>query len=109
MTDPQMWVHYVPSILNQGRTSHIDGKPIGDEEVESAELLAREVAKDPWEPRLKSITLDKNIKGDITPWVLRKHGVKESYLDPKTGKYSLNYGTVHVKSMWWPGAHIFYH
>ena len=27
----------------------MDGKPIGDEEVEPADLLAREVKKDPWE------------------------------------------------------------
>lgn len=87
----------------------MDGKPIGDEEVEPADLLAREVKKDPWEPRLKSICLDNKIKGDMSPWILRKFGVKESYLDPKTSKYSNNYGTVLVKSMWWPGSYIFYH
>lgn len=55
-----MWVHYVPSILLQGTTTHKEGKPLeGEEEVEPAELLAREVAKDPWEARLKPIVKDK--------------------------------------------------
>lgn len=104
-----MWVHYAPQILNQGRTTHVEGKPIGEEEVEPADLLAREVAKDPWEPRLKSISKDTNIKGGMNPWILRKFGVKESYLEPRTGKFSNNYGTVLVKSMWWPGSYVFYH
>lgn len=80
------------------------------------ELLAREVAKDPWEPRLKPIVNDNKVKGDMPPWILRKYGVKESYADPKTissdpktTKYSNNYGTVLVKSMWWPGSFVFYH
>lgn len=45
----------------------------------------------------------------MSPWILRKFGVKESYLEPKTGKFSNNYGTVLVKSMWWPGSYVFYH
>ena len=77
--------------------------------MEPADLLAREVAKDPWEPRLKSISKDTNIKGGMNPWILRKFGVKESYLEPKTAKCSNNYGTILVKSMWWPGSYIFYH
>jgi len=87
----------------------MEGKPAGDEEVEPADLLAKEVKKDPWEPRLKCVCLDNKIKGDMTPWILSKFGVKESYLDPKTSKYSSNYGTVLVKSMWWPGSYVFYH
>jgi hypothetical protein len=55
MANLDMWVHYAPQILNQGRTTHLEGKPNGEEEVEPADLLAREVKKDPWEPRLKSV------------------------------------------------------
>lgn len=35
----------------------MEGKPEeGEEEIEPEELLAREVKKDPWEPRLKPIS-----------------------------------------------------
>jgi hypothetical protein len=51
-----MWQHKDPSILNQGRTKHTESKPgPGEEELEPEELQKREVAKDPWEKRLKSI------------------------------------------------------
>jgi hypothetical protein len=42
-------------------------------------------------------------------WVLRCHGVQNnSFIDEKTGKMTNNYGTVVVKSMWWPGAYTLY-
>lgn len=54
MCSIDMWVHQVPSILKQGRLTHMEGKPIeGEEDVEAEELMKREIAKDQWEPRLK--------------------------------------------------------
>lgn len=103
------WVHYVPSILTQGRTTHLDGKPVGDEEIEPQDLLAREVAKDPWEPRLKPIGADKAHLGGIPAWIIRTHGAQDAFVDERSGNVNVNYGTVHVKSTWWPGAHVFYH
>lgn len=42
-------------------------------------------------------------------WVLRAHGVENnSLIDAKTGKATNNYGTVVVKSLWWPGSYTFY-
>ena len=103
------WQHFTPSILLQGRLTHKEGKPLeGEEEVEPEELLRREVKKDPWEPRLKPISRDKKIKGGMPAWVLRTYNSSEMYIDAKTGKSSQNYGTVVVKSMWWPGAFSFY-
>ena len=56
-----MWLHKDPSILQQGRTKHTDAKPgPGEEDLEPEELLRREVAKDPWEKRLKSIKDDQS-------------------------------------------------
>jgi len=78
------WVHLVPSILNQGRTTHIEGKPLeGEEEVEPADLLAREVKKDPWEPRLKPISDDACHKGGTPAWILRTYGIKDAFLNPQ--------------------------
>jgi len=71
-------------------------------------LLAREVAKDPWEPRLKPIVKDNATKGGMPPWVLRAFNAETEMINPKTGKATLNYGTVVVKSMWWPGSFTLY-
>ena len=67
-----MWLHFLPSILKQGRVTHKEGKPKeGEEEVDPEELLNREIAKDPWDRRLKPITEDSKIKGGLPPWILR--------------------------------------
>ena len=87
MADMKMWVHLTPQILNQGRTTHKEGKALeGEEEVEPEELLRREVEKDPWEPRLKPITNDNKTQGNMPAWVLRSHAVENnSSIDDKTG------------------------
>lgn len=104
-----MWLHHTPSILKQGRLTHVDGQAIeGEEDVEPEELLRREVAKDPWEPRLKPITNDNKTRGGAPAWIVRSYGVKDSFVNPKTGQSSDNYGVVVVKSLWWPGSFTFY-
>lgn len=103
------WLHFTPSILKQGRLTHMEGKPLeGEEEVEPEELMAREVKKDPWEPRLKPITQDSKTRGGAPAWVVRSYNVKDTYLHPTTNKSSENYGIVVVKSLWWPGSHTFF-
>jgi len=105
----EMWQHKEPSILMQGRTKHTDPKPgPGEEELEPEELMRREVAKDPWEKRLKPISQDAKTSGGMPAWIVRSHETKDNLIDEKTGKYSLNYGTVVVKSLWWPGSYTFY-
>ena len=36
-------------------------------------------AKDPFEPRLKPITLDKSCKGNYPAWIIRAYGDKMNY------------------------------
>lgn len=89
----------------------MDAKPVeveGEEPVEPEELKKREIAKDPWEPRLKPIVNDKKTQGDLPPWVLRSYNCGHKYMDEKTQKAKNNYGAVVVKSMWWPGSFSFY-
>lgn len=80
------WVHFVPSILKQGRLTHMEAKPAeGDgDEVDPEELKKREIAKDPWEPRLKPITLDCATKGELPAWTLRSYNSCHLFLDEKT-------------------------
>lgn len=103
------WVHHTPSILKQGRLTHKEGQPLeGEEEVEPEELLAREIKKDPWEPRLKPISKDKQTKGGTPAWVVRSYNVRDTFMNPTTKKATENYGIVVVKSLWWPGATAFF-
>lgn len=54
------WVHFSPSILKVARTAHIEPEvPEGaPEEVTAETLLAELEARDPYDKRLKPITLD---------------------------------------------------
>lgn len=109
MANLEMWVHHTPSILNQGRVKHTEPKAeAGEEEVEPEVLMAKEVEKDPWEPRLKPLTDDANTRGGMPAWILRAYGHEQNAIDPKTKKATLNHGTIVVKSKWWPGQYSFY-
>jgi len=77
-------------------------------EEEGEDLMKKEVAKDPWEPRLKPISQDQKTIGGMPAWILRSYNVNDSYIEEKTGKATKNFGTVVVKSMWWPGAFSLY-
>lgn len=71
--------------------------------------MAAEVEKDPWEARLKPVVNDCMTRGNLPPWIVRAYDSECCYADPKTkGATSLNYGTVVVKSLWWPGSFTFY-
>ena len=54
MVKESAWVHHPLSVLKQGRLTHRPGEEIEGKEPE--EILAMEVAKDPWEERLKPIS-----------------------------------------------------
>ena len=69
--------------------------------------LAEEIKKDPWEPRLKPLTDDAPTRGKLPAWLVRAYDAQDNYEDPKT-KGPTNYGTVVVRSLWWPGAFTFY-
>lgn len=108
MTNLEMWQHFSPSILNQGRVKHMEPKPADGEDVEPEELMKREVAKDPFEPRLKPIADDKQAFGGLPAWMVRTYNIDDKYFDPKSGKLTKEYGVVVVKSQWWPGSYSFY-
>lgn len=82
-SDINNWVHHTPSILLQGRTKHADVKVEDDEDPEA--VMAREIAKDPWEPRLKPIVDDASTRGGMPAWVLRTYGTEQEQIDPRTG------------------------
>ena len=99
-----MWVHYNAGILIQGRTKHAEPKASGDEEVDPEEAMKKEVAKDPWDARLKQVGTDTKTKGGLPAWIIRSYENEEFV---NSGKV-VNYGTVVVKSLWWPGSFNFY-
>jgi radial spoke head protein 4A len=79
------------------------------------EVVKKQIeAADPYEPRLKSITLDYQVdvatNGAKQPmWHVKLVGDKELYTNPADPKSKVNYGVVIVKSLIWPGAFTFYY
>lgn len=81
------WVHFVPSILNQGRLTHLPPKEAAEEEPsgeEPVDPMKKEIAKDPWEPRLKPILKDTKTKGEMPAWIIRSYNCGHKYMDEKT-------------------------
>lgn len=55
--------------------------PEGDE---SGETLKKVEAADPYEKRLKPITLDGKVKGGLPSWIVRHFGDKDTYFTAKS-------------------------
>lgn len=89
----------------------MDAKPEQDAEgndIDPEELKKKEVAKDPWEARLKPITQDNQTPGNMPAWIVRGYNLKDNYVNDQPGKPAKNFGTVVVKSMQWPGSFTMY-
>ena len=78
--------------------------PDGDVEEEKKKIEA----KDPYEPRLKPISLDLKVKGGYPAWTIRQHGDKMTYANANPSYPSQNYSVVVVKCNFWPGHFSFF-
>jgi len=111
MASADMWCHHSVGILKNNRTTHMEPEVPEGEEIEPEELMRRIEAKDPYEPRLKSICDDNNVcvskNKKINPWVVRMCGDSTEYKSD-SGKTVCN-GVVVARSLQWPGAFNFYH
>ena len=67
-----------PSILNQGRIKHTEPKS-EDPEADPEQLMAAEVVRDPWEPRLKPLTHDACTRGNLPGWLVRAYNADSTY------------------------------
>jgi len=70
MSEKSSWVHYAKSILSKNKTSHGIGEEVEEREKEVDRLLST----DPYEPRLKPITMDHACKGNYPAWIMRTYG-----------------------------------
>lgn len=76
------------------------------------EVVKKQIeAKDPYEKRLKPISLDQQLAvGGISKaskqsaWVIRQLGDCTDYLNPTKPTKKINNGIVVVKSLQWPGS-----
>ena len=94
-------MHYAKNILNNNKTSHAISEEVEDREKEVDRLLS----SDPYEARLKPITLDKACKGNGMPaWILRTYGDKMYYEMSNPLHGTKQYNVVVVRSTVWPGA-----
>lgn len=100
MANKASWVHYSKSILSNNKTSHTIGEEAEDREKEVDRLLT----VDPYEARLKPITLDRSCKGSNSAWILRSYGDQVNYSMANPLHGAKQYSVVAVKSTIWPGA-----
>lgn len=105
-TDPNNWLHLPKAILNNNRTGHLEPVPEEGDETEPQVLLNRILAKDPYNPRLKTITEDNQIDELGIAWTIKLHGQKtRQTAQGKMGAKSSNhFGVVVLKSLRWPGS-----
>ncbi len=111
----ESWVHHLPNILNNGRTSHMDPEGLPDDadpEVEKKKIEAQ----DPYDPRLKPVANDKSIPvGGVgksqkqIPWSIRSMGDTTEYFNPIKPTKKINNGVIVIRSLQWPGAYTLYH
>jgi radial spoke head protein 4A len=120
------WIHFLPSILKQGRVSHFIEVP--EDAPDPEEYQKKERSKDPFDERMKSITKDNfllsgsltNVK--IPAWKLCQVYEDKVYINPyiklleETPDFDpadqkdnkADYGIICIKSLIWPGAYNFY-
>lgn len=77
MAKIENWVHYTKNILLCNRTIHAESQT---EDEDPEEAMKKKIAADPYEPRLKPITLDAKVKGGAAAWSIRAVGDSTSYL-----------------------------
>jgi len=75
MSNKSSWVHYAKNILRTNKTSHTIGEETEDRDKE----IDRLVSSDPYEARLKPVTMDRACKGSYPAWILRCFGDKLQY------------------------------
>lgn len=109
MASSSQWLHLSPSILKQGRMKHVLPNPgPGEEELEEEERMKNEVKKDPFIPRLQPIDSDASTIGGNPAWQIRSYNINTTQTHSRTGKETVNFGTVVLRSQWWPGSITFY-
>lgn len=66
---------------------HLEVKPAaGQEDIEPEELMRQEIAKDPWQPRLKPIALDEHVRGGMPSWIIKYFETQSNSINAKSKK-----------------------
>ena len=75
-----------------------------DADIDIEILKARQVEKDPFEPRLKPISKDNDVPGLGKAWVLRYARDVQEYVEKPPKKNLCTFAVNVFRSLWWPGA-----
>jgi radial spoke head protein 4/6 len=79
MKQRNMWCHSNRNILKCNRITHVELAAPEEEGVEMEDLVKAQRSKDPYEARLKPISLDTAVQGGMPAWVIRHHGDAKEY------------------------------
>ncbi|EGR29011.1 radial spoke head protein, putative [Ichthyophthirius multifiliis] len=107
LTQIENWVHSKPNILNEGRLKHTI--PEAEENQDQEELAKKIMQKDPFEPLIKPLNLDKPPQGYESAWAIRSYGDLFNYRQLSRENESQNYGYLAIKNLVWPGSVTIYH
>jgi len=99
------WVHHPKSILNCCRVTLMEEE--APEGVEPEDFMKARMEKDPSEPRLKSISNDKCIKG-APAWTVRGYGDMTEFQAANPTAAKQVFGVAVVRCNTWPGAYSFF-
>lgn len=96
MANPSNWVHYPQNILKCNRLTHPDISA----EDETGELQKRIEAADPYERRLKPISLDSPVQpGNFPSWIVKLCGDSSLVQNENPAKGKQCYGVAVAKSL----------
>ena len=100
------WVHYSQNILKECRIVHMERET--PEGVEEEDFKKQIEAADPFEKRLKPVSLDKKVKGGIPAWTVKLCGDTTNFANANPALGQNNYGVAVLRSFVWPGAYSFF-
>jgi len=101
LIDINTWLHYVPAVLKEGRLTHFE--PEFEEEEEKEKYMKMALIKDPYEVRLKPITIDRPVQGYPSAWNMRFYGDTTLYATETKSRKKEMHGCAFLESLVWPG------
>ena len=102
------WVHHTPNILNECRLVHMEREVPDGMDIDPEDYKKQFEAADPFEPRLKPLTEDKQVKGKLPAWTVRLCGDTSDFGNPNPALGKQNYGVAVLRSLQWPGSYAFF-
>ena len=105
LTSLSNWVHHPESLLKNGRVEHFVPETVEQGGEEEERYRSEQKLKDPFEPRLKPLSEDREGKG----WKIAVHGQNNTHRVQAANSAPVAHGLIFLKNLNWPGWSAVYH